>query len=270
MVTATKTKKSSERASTKYLTHADIKTVLDVLGEFDDEDAVLAHAFIFLGFHMGMRISEALLLTRDNFSEMDRGVVTIPTLKQSKKISHRCSVCGRIYRLSARSIGKQYPCSKCFAAGNNTVETVVGTEADHAEHTPPMLELPFVPDVVASYVRHYLKYAMRPEQQYLFERSNGRRISRNRMWTLFKWALGLARLSPRYKPHALRHGCAMWLKKLTDKDMKAVQKYLRHKSIVTTDIYDHMENAEEYRKRMDDAAEMFAPPTLRALRKSSK
>ena len=60
----------------------------------------------------------------------------------------------------------------------------------------------------------------------------------------FKQAAQLAKLEPETSFHSLRHyrGCQIWA---ATKDIVAVQKFLRHRSVSSSSVYMHMSDEEE-------------------------
>lgn len=234
------------RANYKYLSQDQVHAMLNAIEGRRDEldDYVRLHAFVFLGYYLGLRISEAALLKPEHF-DLRNHIASIPTLKQSIKITHKCPACGRSFKLSSKRGGKKFTCSNCEEV--STIQKSSRTKEDAV----PLIDLPQLEDSVWEYLGNHIA-SMGPKQVYLLEK-NGRQCSRQELFTDFKRVLFITGLSSAYKPHALRHGRGQHVWSLTN-DLKAVQAYLRHQSAGTASIYAHMKNIDEYAKRLNEAA----------------
>ncbi len=235
------------RKNYKYLTQEDVHAhILEGIERRRSElsNPERAHAFVFLGFYLGLRISEACLLKPEHFDLRDR-IARIPTLKQGTKIPHECPYCGRHFKLSGKRSGKKYTCSNCGKV------SPIKKVADGKIESVPLIALPPIEDAVWEYLEEYIGN-MPKDQKYLLEH-NGHQCDRHDLATEFKRSLFLGGLPSAYKPHALRHGRGQQLYTLTN-DLKAVQAYLRHQSANTASIYAHMKNIDEYAKRLNEAA----------------
>lgn len=93
------------------------------------------------------------------------------------------------------------------------------------------------------YFKKYLK--MMPEgQYYLFRARRGKgHLSKSSAARIFKWCALRAGLAPEFSFHCLRHyrGTRLWA---ASKDQVRVQKQLRHKSVMSTAVYMHMDESE--------------------------
>ena len=231
----------------KYLTqddvHATLKAIEQRTSDFDNADR--ARDFIFLGFYLGLRVSEACLLRREHLDSRDR-IAAIPTLKQSKKLKHVCPKCGREFRLAERRGGKRWNCTNC-----DKVSTIA-KPAKKSTGLVPLIELPFVEDFVWDYIGD-LQEGMRKDQEYYLESRPGRPATRFELYNDFKRALFVAGLPSYLAPHSLRHGRGQHVWALTN-DLKAVQACLRHQSAQTASIYAHLANVDTYLKRLNEGA----------------
>jgi integrase/recombinase XerD len=88
--------------------------------------------------------------------------------------------------------------------------------------------------------------AHQPGTPYLFLSKNGRRLSRDRLFSLVRDHALAAGLPP-VSPHALRHSFATHMLE-NGADLRAVQELLGHADIATTEIYTHVD-----RKRLKAA-----------------
>lgn len=202
------------------------------------------HAAIFFGFYFGLRISEACRLTRQTFRFSGRGEVKIITLKQTPRIECVCK-CKRIWRVSAKRMGKKVKCSNCGCSLNVPVRNV---DMNPPEKSPPVVE------------KHVLQYAQKymatlpPEQDYLFTPRHNRNkpLSCRTLHSIFITHTANAGLGSEYSWHALRHGrgLAIWS---AFRDVKKVQEFLRHKHISASERYVHLDPAEK--QSMSDTLE---------------
>jgi integrase/recombinase XerD len=97
----------------------------------------------------------------------------------------------------------------------------------------------------AEWIRYYLdtvrpELAQASEDNQLFLNKRGRGMHRNTLWALVKHYVEEARIRKNVSPHTLRHSFATHLLE-NGADLRAVQELLGHASIVTTQIYTHVE-----------------------------
>jgi integrase len=232
-----------------FLLPEQVKTILRTIETSGEPEAIVGrdHAIVYLGFHLGLRVSEVGLLTRKAFRSLeDQEIAYIPTLKKAKRIPVACE-CGRRFRVSVMRIETVYPCPKCGAE----IE-IEGNSEDKVKHGVPELEIPVPEPKVREYIMKYLG-GLPDGQDHLF-------VGRPHTATTPKVPLlgnGAERifgswvvesgLSPVYSFHALRHGRGVQLYDAT-KDLKFVQTCLRHESMRTSEIYVHLspENIEKF------------------------
>lgn len=228
----------------KFLTGDMVQQVLDAINAAPDGiiDRRRCHAFVFLGYYLGLRISEACLLER---SHVRSNPPLIPTLKQARKIKFQCPECRRTWRVAARRGGKSYTCPNCDHVSRLPVVDIDDVQV-------PLVQLPFIEGHVREYLDRYLK-TMPRDQDRLFLGNSGRPCTRLKLYQEFKQSMYLAGLPSEYAPHALRHGRGQHIWTLTS-DLKAVQAFLRHSSANTASIYVHLSNMSEYQKRLDQAS----------------
>jgi integrase/recombinase XerD len=90
--------------------------------------------------------------------------------------------------------------------------------------------------------RRHLPNISRQDTDILFLNRRGRRLTRVFIFQVVKTLAERAGLSPFISPHTFRHSFATHLLE-GGADLKAVQDMLGHESILTTEIYTHLDHA---------------------------
>ncbi|MDD4817647.1 MAG: site-specific tyrosine recombinase XerD [Victivallaceae bacterium] len=76
----------------------------------------------------------------------------------------------------------------------------------------------------------------------LFLSKSGRRLDRERIWQVVKYAAAAAGIAKNIHPHTLRHSFATHLL-ANGADLRVIQELLGHADIATTEIYTHVDTA---------------------------
>ncbi len=79
-----------------------------------------------------------------------------------------------------------------------------------------------------------------PNNAWVFLSNNGRRLDRERIWSIVKEAAVLAGIRKNIHPHTLRHSFASHLLE-NGADLRVIQEMLGHADISTTQIYTHVD-----------------------------
>lgn len=92
------------------------------------------------------------------------------------------------------------------------------------------------------YQEHYRNHLQvkRIHEDYIFLNRNGRPLTRVMIFTIIKQLAALAGINKSVSPHTLRHSFATHLIE-GGADLRAVQEMLGHESILTTEIYTHID-----------------------------
>lgn len=217
-----------------FLTGEDVKKILDAVEQSDSPHKQRDYAAIFLGYHFGLRVSEAAMLDRRTFRDLEEGAVHIKTLKQSKRIAYSCIHCRKRVRLAMSRAGKEW---KCLCGHTQVIPDSLAEKAEKLgipEKEPPAVEAH-----VIDFLKEYLA-SLPADQQWLFPgRSKGKHITSRQLENVFATYLSKAGLSAAYSWHALRHGRGVLIWERTG-DIKAVQEFLRHTGLGSTEFYIHI------------------------------
>jgi integrase len=207
---------------------------------------------LYLGYMLGLRIGEAVLLERNHFSDLEKlDVVRLPTLKQSERIQYVCRSCKRKCRVKSDRMGTAFTCS-CGTEG--TVPKLAGFKP----HIGAVeMDLPFVEEQTVGYLIDYIQNHMRPDQRWFFESPKNPKchISTSHMSRIFNTYAEAAGLSKKYSWHSLRHGRGVRVWSLF-KDLVMVKGALRHRNIAAAQIYAGLdpETKADYKKKMERVA----------------
>lgn len=98
----------------------------------------------------------------------------------------------------------------------------------------------YIEDYLSTWRRH-LHIISKQDTDILFLNRRGKRLSRIFIYQIVKTLAEKAGLSPLISPHTFRHSFATHLLE-GGADLKAVQDMLGHESILTTEIYTHLDN----------------------------
>ena len=101
---------------------------------------------------------------------------------------------------------------------------------------------------IRAYLR--LRQPARASEDILFLNNRGRKLSRVMIFTIIKRATAVAGISKPISPHTFRHSFATHLLE-GGADIRQVQELLGHESILTTEIYTHLDN-EHLRHTVED------------------
>jgi integrase/recombinase XerD len=105
------------------------------------------------------------------------------------------------------------------------------------------------------YVDHFRSHqeAQPGETDILFLNRRGKRLTRAMIFTLVKQLAKLSNLTKNVSPHTFRHSFATHLLE-NGADLRAIQQMLGHESIITTEIYTHLD-----RTHLKNVIENFHP-----------
>lgn len=219
-----------------FLTVAQVHRILDAVEASGHTNSIRDHALIYLGFYLGLRCGEVVMLNRNSMRDLNRDIIHIRTLKCEPRIPCQCEKCGRRFRVAAKRIGKRFPCPNCRK--RHRVQEPPGRpiRGNPPEIIPTVIESP-----VIEYCRKYIK-ALPHDQEWLFTSQFQRRMSTGMARCVFNTYASLAGIDSIYSWHALRHGRGVMLWEAS-KDLELVRSGLRQKSISTAQIYTHLSPA---------------------------
>lgn len=125
---------------------------------------------------------------------------------------------------------------------------------------PPEIQLPEMEPEVVDYIEKYLE-KVRGQRWWFPSRENPSihmsPWSLNQMFATYAAAAGLP---AQYSWHSLRHGRGMMVWAATH-DLKAVQAYLRHKTVEMAEKYSHMD-PEKNQERLNSLSQRFVQPKM--------
>lgn len=196
------------------------------------------HAAVFLGYYLGLRCGEAVLLERQHFRDLSKGVVYVPTLKSGERLRVVCRGCGKAQTVASRRSGQAYKC-RC---GESTVvkATAKATADGPVEKVPAVIEAS-----VLRYAKSYLEQL--PDKRWLLYSNHGDgHLKVRQLNTVFSTYASRAKLSAKYSWHALRHGrgVALWA---STRDQVVVRDGLRQRSLDSTARYVHLDPIRKHR-----------------------
>jgi len=233
----------------KFITLEEAQTLLKKVAELRLPKWRRDHCAIFCGYFFGLRASEAVLLCRETFRDLQYGQVHIRTTKQGVRVPYTCRECKRRYRVSAARAGQEQACGHCGTKGRITLpQTFRNADTRPPEKSPPVVE-----SAVIAYVQKYLSECMRPDQQWLFEGAPGRHLHRDSLRAILNHYLMAAGLCSKYSWHALRHGRGVLVYDKFD-DLVMVRDSLRQKSLSAAEFYVNLSPKKQaaYRSALDD------------------
>jgi len=233
----------------KFLTVRQLRVLLECVEQAQKPKWKRDHCGIYLGFYLGLRCGETVLLDRESFTHITSGQLSLSTLKRVPRIPMQCT-CGRRWRASAGKIGQSQSCPRC---GESRVVKVPAGKP--IELNPPRKSPPAVESRVLDYIEQYLS-EMRDDQHWLIEAVPGRRLSSSQLRRVFNHYVMLAGLPPEYSYHSLRHGRGVLIwERFHDHVM--VRDSLRQKSLSAAEVYMHLspERRSKYRDALDEVYE---------------
>jgi site-specific recombinase XerD len=232
----------------KFLEPDQVKQLLQEVNRRHEVTWRRDHALFYLSFSLGLRVSEAVRLCKENFRDIDRGIIYVPTLKSAPRLPVACS-CGKRIRVSIARIGQEILCSRCGKPCVVTNPGGIDVSRRIPERAPPIVEEP-----VRAYAESYVS-AISGDQNWLFVRNDRRdlRISADWARKLFRYYAASAGLSAVYSFHSLRHGRGVVIYDM-DTRVTDVRDFLRQRSISSAEIYTHMSKRAQagVRSRLED------------------
>ncbi|MEO0289109.1 MAG: site-specific tyrosine recombinase XerD [candidate division WOR-3 bacterium] len=92
---------------------------------------------------------------------------------------------------------------------------------------------------IQEYLRNYRSFFEKYKSEYLFLSRTGKKLTRMDIWNILKKRAKNVGIQKRLHPHILRHSFATHLIE-GGADLRSVQEMLGHSSVVTTEIYTHV------------------------------
>jgi len=236
-----------------FLTRAQVRQLLDCVKAQAGKFARRDHALIFFGFHLGLRVGETALLSRETFRHLDDGMLYVRRLKSIPRVPFQCKTCGRRVNVSADKAGENFSCCRCGAS------SPVPHPARKIDPNPPEKMPPVVEAHVIDYAHEYLSH-MRPDQNWLFEGgTEDGHISPEHIRRIFAHYVLACGLSAKYSPHALRHGRGVFILESFN-DPVMLRDSLGQKSLRASEFYMRLSPSrrEQYRSVLDKQSEPMA------------
>ncbi len=207
---------SGIRAFYKYLMMEDI---------IDDDPTELLE-----GPKIGRKIPDVL-----NYEEIDRILNAIDLSKdhghRNKAIIETLYACGlRVSELINLRISNYFPDIEFIKViGKNNKERIIPIAVEAIKN-------------IDIYIKNYRSKIniQKGNEDYLFLNRRGRKLSRIMIYYIIKELSQLAGIKKNISPHTFRHSFATHLVE-GGADLRAVQEMLGHESIITTEIYTHLD-----------------------------
>lgn len=243
--------KIEKTRSQKFLTLEQVRLLLDTVKADGQRKWKRDHCAIYLGYFLGLRISEACILERETFRHIGAHEARIRTSKSLPRVPVRCGPCGRRWRVSCTRIEQHAECPRCGELSK--VHKPRNFKADSLippEKIPPIVETP-----VVKYVQRYMRDSMRPEQRWLLESHRGEHMSTRMLEQVFGHYVIQAGLDPEYSFHALRHGRGLTIYERF-KDPVLLRDSLRQATLSAAEWYMNLspERQQEYLDVLDGIA----------------
>lgn len=233
----------------RYLTLPQVQQMVGAVRQAGGRNAARDEALIVLGFFLGLRIGEVVMLSRDSFRDLEHGEIHVRTLKAARRLRVTCTGCGQRLTLAGRRGGRQYRCT-CGA-----LFTVRRPKGKNMVQEPLEASIYVVEHPTQEYIKRYIGI-LPPWQRWLFAGQDGMHLTRSQAGRIFGSWVVRAGLSPKYSFHALRHGRGLQLWEATH-DLQFVRESLRHQSMSSTALYVHLSpgTRDKYRQQLETQME---------------
>lgn len=215
---------------------------------------------LYLGFMQGLRVGECVILRRACFVDLiDKGVIHVPTLKQSERVPYLCmakvpdsenggtKTCNRKIRVRADRIGQMAECPRCGAHGK------VQKPKRDVFTGIKLVDVDIVEGPVVGAIEEYLD-SIPQDQDWLFTgRDPNYHISTSQVEKIFSTYAQAAGISAKVSFHSLRHGRGTQLYSQSDGKLKAVSAGLRHSDPRSSERYAHLDQDAKdlFRKKLE-------------------
>lgn len=232
-----KPRKNGKSDSEMFLDTDQIEKILNAVknGPAKPEKKKRDWMAIFLGFSLGLRVTETVILDRATFRDIHHpnGMPYVKTLKRSERILIVCPGCGVAVRVAASRDGQTWPCK---TARCDTAIPIKKPKSRYIQTGPPEIQSPVFGDLARKHTLEYLDW-MPAKQMWLFVGGDmNKHMSSNHLEGVFAQYVSMAGLSPKYSWHSLRHGLGSFLWERTN-DQKMVQSALRQKNFNSSERY---------------------------------